>query len=87
MLEKGQGNTPEMPGVSGASIWELDEPSLGEFWAPERFTKAIAIQASYIHSKYLRAKSWWAVALSLAKIDEELRVAILESTGVRAGDP
>jgi Arc/MetJ family transcription regulator len=35
-----------------------------------------------MHSDYLRTKSWWAVARSLSKIDEELAKAVLEKTGV-----
>lgn len=66
--------TPELPGVSGASVWELKP--VQEIWTPEAATRVVGIQSSYIHSKYFRAKSWWAVARLLEEADESLAHAI-----------
>jgi len=72
--------TPELPGVSGASVWEL-RPSSG-VWAPEKVTRVVGIQSAYLHSKYIRAKSWWAVAKVLEQADptlaEVVRAKLLE---------
>lgn len=66
--------TPELPGVSGASIWEL-RPVPG-VWAPESATRIVGIQSSYVHSKYIRGKSWWAVAKVLEQADTGLAEAV-----------
>ena len=66
--------TPELPGVSGASIWEL-RPVSG-VWAPETATRVIGIQSAYFHSKYIRAKSWWAVAKVFDQADDDLAKAV-----------
>ena len=66
--------TPELPGVSGASIWEL-RPVTG-VWTPEAATRVVGIQSSYMHSKYIRAKSWWAVAKVLEQSDQTLAAAV-----------
>lgn len=66
--------TPEMPGVSGASVWEL-RPASG-VWAPENATRVVGIQSAYLHSKYLRAKNWWAVAKVLEQADVALAAAV-----------
>jgi hypothetical protein len=85
---RGIEETPKMLGVSGASIWELiGQPPKGELWVPERFVKSVAVQSSYRHSKYLRGKSWLAVAKLLAKIDSELKEAIFANTGIIPDDP
>lgn len=68
--------TPELPGVSGASIWEL-RPLRG-LWTPEEATRVVGIQSAYTHSKYIRAKSWWAVAKVLEQVDHTLAVAVRE---------
>lgn len=66
--------TPELPGVSGASIWELR--SVPGVWAPETATRVVGIQSAYVHSKYIRGKSWWAVAKVLEQADHGLAEAV-----------
>ena len=66
--------TPQLPGVSGASIWEL-RPVSG-LWTPEAATRVVGIQSAYIHSKYIRAKNWWAVAKVLEQTDQTLASAV-----------
>lgn len=68
--------TPELPGVSGASIWEL-RPASG-IWTPETATRVVGIQSAFVHSKYIRAKSWWAVAKVLEQADQALAIAVRE---------
>lgn len=68
--------TPELPGMSGTSIWEL-RPVSG-VWTPETATRVVGIQSAYIHSKYFRAKSWWAVAKVLEQADPALAAAVRE---------
>jgi len=83
VLDRGLEPTPELFGVSGASIWELSgQPQNGELWLPEKFAKAVAVQSSFRHSKYIRGKSWLAVAKMLAKMDDELKTVIFEKTGI-----
>lgn len=66
--------TPELPGVSGASIWEL-RPISG-VWTPETATRVVGIQSAFRHSKYIRAKSWWALAKVLEETDQALAAAV-----------
>lgn len=66
--------TPKLPGVSGASIWELRAGS--GIWTPEAGTRVVGIQSGYVHSKYIRAKSWWAVAKVLEQADQAIATAI-----------
>ena len=66
--------TPELPGVSGASVWELR--SAPGVWTPETATRVIGIQTAYVHSKYFRAKNWWAVAKVLEQADPALAAAV-----------
>lgn len=66
--------TPKLPGVSGASIWEL-RPVSG-LWTPETATRIVGIQSAYVHSKYIRGKSWWAVAKVLEQADHGLAEAV-----------
>ncbi len=63
--------TPELPGCSGASVWEIKQTSPG-IWTPESVVRVVGVQSAYVHSKYFRAKSWWAVAKILEKIDVQI---------------
>jgi hypothetical protein len=67
--------TPELPGVSGASIWEL-APNAPLVWSAEAVTRVVGIQSAFIHSKYIRAMSWLAVAKVLEQSDEQLALAV-----------
>lgn len=76
LLESGKEvNTPELPGVSGASVWQARDPA-SPIWTPEGAYAVVAVQSAYIHSKYIRAKSWWAVAKVLEQIDAELSATV-----------
>lgn len=66
--------TPELPGVSGASVWEIR--GVSGVWSPEAATRVVGIQSAYLHSKYIRVKSWWAVAKVLEQVDHELAEAV-----------
>jgi len=66
--------TPELPGVSGASVWEL--VAVRGVWTPEAATRVIGVQSAYVHSKYIRVKTWWAVAKVLEKADAQLAEAV-----------
>jgi len=66
--------TPKLQGLSGASVWELG--SVSGIWAPERAARVVGVQSSCFHSKYIRAKSWLAVAKVLEQADEHLAEAI-----------
>lgn len=72
--------TPELPGTSGASVWEL-KPVLDGVWTPEAATRVVGIQSSYIHSKYFRAKNWLAVAKVLEMADGQLANAVRHKLG------
>lgn len=72
--------TPELPGVSGASVWELKPPSEG-MWTPEKLTRVVGIQSAYVHSKYFRAKNWLAVAQVLELVDARLAIAVRKRLG------
>lgn len=63
--------TPELPGVSGASIWEFTQPTF-TIWSPDQNVRVVGIQSAYRHSNYIRAKSWWAVAMVLEQVDDQL---------------
>ncbi|MNX56257.1 hypothetical protein D3C86_870460 [compost metagenome] len=66
--------TPELSGVSGASIWEL-HPTTG-IWTPESGTRVVGIQSAFRHLRYMRGKSWWAVARVLEQADSALAAAV-----------
>lgn len=67
--------TPELPGVSGASVWELAS-SAPSVWSADAVTRVVGIQSAFMHSKYIRATSWWAIAKVLEQKDEQLAVAV-----------
>lgn len=64
-------STPELPGTSGASVWELKSSNSG-VWTPESSVMVVGVQSAYIHSKYFRAKSWRAVASAIHTFDKQL---------------
>lgn len=63
--------TPELPGASGASVWELKSSS-SPIWTPESVVRVVGVQSAFVHSKYFRAKNWWAVAKVLKQIDQNI---------------
>jgi hypothetical protein len=81
VLESGKEvNTPGLPGVSGASIWQARDPA-SPIWTPEGTWAVVGVQSAYIHSKYIRAKSWWAVAKVLEQIDAQLAATVRAELG------
>lgn len=74
--------TPKLEGASGAAFWDVSGQPEHGFWAPERFAKMVGVQSSSMHGTYMRVKSWWAVARTLAKIDDELARAVFEKLRV-----
>lgn len=64
--------TPELPGTSGASVWQVVNDSKTELWSPEATIKVIGVQSSYMRSRYFRAKNWWAVAKAFRLIDDDI---------------
>jgi hypothetical protein len=80
LLGTGRSKVPPMKGMSGASIWGYreQEPKL---WHPSKVLKAIGVQSSYLPGKYIRGKSWLAVAQGFYKIDDDLARAITQGTG------
>ncbi len=68
--------TPKLPGVSGAAIWQAKEIDATAIWTPEAAFSIVGVQSSYLHSKYIRAKSWWAVAKLLEQTDANLAAAV-----------
>jgi hypothetical protein len=73
----GEIDSPKLPGVSGASVWQVGTSGDG-VWTPESIVRVIGVQSSYKHSEYFRAKSWWAVAQVLEEIDESLAKSVRE---------
>lgn len=70
--------TSELPGTSGASVWQIDnETGLG-IWSPELAIKVVRVQSSYLRNKYFRAKNWLAVAKAFSNIDDDLAVHLEE---------
>lgn len=81
--------TPELPGTSGAAVWEY-KPVVASIWNPESIVRVVGVQSSYVHSKYYRAKSWWAVAKVLEEIvppvAESVRFKLRETQSFRQED-
>jgi hypothetical protein len=50
-------DTPDLHGVSGASVWAVVNAADG-IWAPEKALKIVAVQVSFKHSEYIGAE-WW----------------------------
>jgi hypothetical protein len=67
--------TPDLRGVSGASVWEFAHLT-GGVWIPADAMKVVGVQSAAVHSKYFCAKNWWAVAKVLEKIDDEIANAV-----------
>lgn len=59
--------TPALGGVSGAAVYSV-MPSTGALWAPESILKVAGIQVSFMHSKYVRAKTWALVSHVLSLV-------------------
>jgi hypothetical protein len=75
---------PGMKGVSGASICAYRERDLGnEMWHPSKVLRAVGVQSGYVKGKYIRSKTWLAVAQVFYKIDTQLAEAITTATGFR----
>lgn len=71
--------------ISGASVWQARKVN-GPIWSPEQAFSVIGVQSSYKHSKYIRAKSWWAVAKVLEGIDATLADVVRTELGVWAAE-
>lgn len=67
--------TPDLRGCSGASVWERKRES-PTVWTPESVVRVVGVQSASFHSKYFRAKSWWAVSKVLEKIDSQIALEI-----------
>lgn len=50
-------STPDLPGVSGSSIWEYSEVAEG-LWTPERALKIVGVETSWRRGEYARGKAW-----------------------------
>ena len=78
-------STPALDGVSGATAWTIQPPSSDRtVWSPEGLVKIAGIQASFLHSQFIRIKSWSAVAILFGNIDEQLAEAIQDAIGIRS---
>lgn len=56
-LDGGSVKTPDLPGVSGSSIWEYNDVSNG-LWTPEKALKVVGIETSWKKGEYVRGKTW-----------------------------
>lgn len=59
--------TPDLGGVSGASIWAVAATPDG-LWAPDTMLKIVGVQVSFKHSSYVRGKSWALVSEIIRRI-------------------
>jgi hypothetical protein len=75
-------NAPELPGVSGASVWQEHDRWPSTVWTPETSFRVIGVQSAYLHSKYIRVKSWTAVAKVLTQVDPKLALTIKNQLGI-----
>jgi transposase len=50
--------TPNLRGVSGASVWALTNNNPGYLWARFKIVKVVAIQVAFKHDTYIAAE-WW----------------------------
>lgn len=76
-------NAPELPGVSGASVWQEHDGRPPTVWTPEAAFRVIGVQSAYLHSKYIRIKSWTAVAKVLTQVDANLALTITDQLGIK----
>jgi hypothetical protein len=61
--------TPMLEGVSGAAVYAVMD-SRNLIWTPENVFKIIGIQVAYLHSSYIRVKSWALVSHLISMIHE-----------------
>lgn len=62
---------PPVEGVSGGAVWAVLEESASGIWTPEAQLKLAGVQVSYVHSNYVRAKSWNVLRKVFQKIDPD----------------
>ncbi|WP_439572479.1 hypothetical protein [Phreatobacter sp.] len=88
LLWKGEAGTPPLPGISGAAIWAVTKPDVGDqFWTPAKSAKMIGVQVSYDHDRFIRGQTWLAVAKIFALMDDEISNAVKEKLGVERDAP
>lgn len=73
-------HTPELHGVSGASVWSIGKRS-GAIWAPESLLRIAGIQVSFVHSSYVRMKTWDLVLEVLRRADPDAAAAFEQPIG------
>ena len=71
--------TPKVEGVSGAAVWGLASSTPEDIWTPESQLKLVGVQSSYVHSKYIRAKSWTLILEVFRRIDPATFEAIVNA--------
>lgn len=50
--------SPRLPGMSGASVWQLQPPREGGVWSPSSELRVVAVQVSEKHGEFIRAQQW-----------------------------
>lgn len=66
--------TPQLHGVSGASVWEYHHAIEGA-WEASKALKVVGVQASFREGEWFRATTWNVVLAMLRMIDTELERA------------
>lgn len=67
---------PALPGVSGASIWQLSEKDASIFWTPQSSLRIVGVQSAYLPGSYFRGINWHGVIQMFRKIDGSLADAL-----------
>lgn len=70
--------TPDLTGVSGASIWQHREPGPGEVWSGRANYRCVGVQHA-VSPSYIWAWHWNVVAECLRLISPELEAAVLRA--------
>ncbi len=52
------GETPNLKGMSGCSVWAIGDVDTDKFWTPARALKLVGVQSSALEKTFIRAKSW-----------------------------
>ena len=70
--------TPQLYGVSGASVWEYHHGVEGA-WDASKALRVIGVQASFREGQWFRATTWNVVLAMLRMVDAELEAATADT--------
>jgi hypothetical protein len=76
--------TPDLQGMSGASVWKYEPDRAATLWTPENTLRVIGIQSAFSRRlEYFRAVHWLAVARMFNKANKRLGDLVVDAFKTR----